>query len=97
MDVLCTRYPSVNFLKVSKLGLFSHRIFSVACAVKLVSYIYLLVYLLKVDIGQSSVLANAESVSIVPTFKIYKDGSRVKEIVCPSREMLEQSVRHYSI
>lgn len=52
---------------------------------------------LKVDINESPVVANAENVRIVPTFKIYKNGSRVKEIVCPSREMLEHSVRHYSL
>ncbi|KAH7544038.1 hypothetical protein JRO89_XS15G0090300 [Xanthoceras sorbifolium] len=51
---------------------------------------------LKVDIDASPGVANAENVRIVPTFKIYKNGSRVKEIVCPSRDMLEHSVRHYS-
>ncbi|XP_031266857.1 TPR repeat-containing thioredoxin TTL1 [Pistacia vera] len=51
---------------------------------------------LKVDIDESPAVANAENVRIVPTFKIYKKGSRVKEIVCPSRDMLEHSVRHYS-
>lgn len=65
VDVLCGRYPSINFLKV--------------------------------DTNESPAVANAENVRIVPTFKIYKNGSRVKEIVCPSREMLEHSVRHYSI
>ncbi|XP_044509781.1 TPR repeat-containing thioredoxin TTL1-like [Mangifera indica] len=64
MDTLCSRYPSINFLKV--------------------------------DIDESPAVANAENVRIVPTFKIYKNCSRVKEIVCPSREMLEHSVRHYS-
>ncbi|KAB2043937.1 hypothetical protein ES319_D01G054400v1 [Gossypium barbadense] len=51
---------------------------------------------LKVDINESPVIASTENVRIVPTFKIYKNGSRVKEMVCPSREMLEHSVRHYS-
>ncbi|XP_020231359.1 TPR repeat-containing thioredoxin TTL1 [Cajanus cajan] len=51
---------------------------------------------LKVDIQESPTVATAENVRIVPTFKIYKSGSRVKEIVCPSRDMLEHSVRHYS-
>ncbi|GMJ10128.1 hypothetical protein HRI_004682000 [Hibiscus trionum] len=51
---------------------------------------------LKVDINEIPVIANAENVRIVPTFKIYKNGSRVKELVCPSRELLEHSVRHYS-
>uniref|UniRef100_A0A5B7AVL6 Putative Tetratricopetide-repeat thioredoxin-like 1 isoform 1 n=2 Tax=Davidia involucrata TaxID=16924 RepID=A0A5B7AVL6_DAVIN len=51
---------------------------------------------LKVDVEESPVVANAENVRIVPTFKIYKNGSRVKEMVCPSPEVLESSVRHYS-
>ncbi|KAF5730710.1 Tetratricopetide-repeat thioredoxin-like 1 isoform 1 [Tripterygium wilfordii] len=65
VDTLCSRYPSINFLKV--------------------------------DIEESPAIANAENVRIVPTFKIYKNGSRVKEIVCPSRDVLEYSVRHYSL
>ncbi|KAK7401779.1 hypothetical protein VNO78_13540 [Psophocarpus tetragonolobus] len=51
---------------------------------------------LKVDIQENPTVATAENVRIVPTFKIYKNGNRVKEIVCPSRDMLEHSVRHYS-
>ncbi|XVF88028.1 hypothetical protein PTKIN_Ptkin19aG0016400 [Pterospermum kingtungense] len=51
---------------------------------------------LKVEIDERTAVANAENVRIVPTFKIYKNGNRVKEIVCPSREMLEHSVRNYS-
>ncbi|PON32996.1 N-terminal acetyltransferase A, auxiliary subunit [Parasponia andersonii] len=51
---------------------------------------------LKVDIEASPAVANMENVRIVPTFKIYKNGNRVKEIVCPSREMLEHSVKHYN-
>ncbi|KAG8657918.1 TPR repeat-containing thioredoxin TTL1 [Manihot esculenta] len=51
---------------------------------------------LKVNIENIPAVADAENVKIVPTFKIYKNGSRVKEIVCPSCDMLEHSVRHYS-
>ncbi|KAF5184448.1 Tpr repeat-containing thioredoxin ttl1 [Thalictrum thalictroides] len=65
MDTLCTRYPSVNFVKV--------------------------------DIEESVSVANAENVRIVPTFKIYKNGARVKEMICPSHQVLEYSVRHYSL
>ncbi|KAL1537710.1 TPR repeat-containing thioredoxin TTL1-like [Salvia divinorum] len=65
LDTLCTRYPSINFLKV--------------------------------DIEDSASIAHAENVRIVPTFKIYKRGARVKEMICPSPEVLESSVRHYSI
>ncbi|OWM88601.1 hypothetical protein CDL15_Pgr002368 [Punica granatum] len=65
LDTLCSRYPSINFLKV--------------------------------DIEECQAVASAENVRIVPTFKIYKNGNRVKEIICPSRDVLEHSVRHYSL
>ncbi|KAJ8532331.1 hypothetical protein K7X08_012254 [Anisodus acutangulus] len=65
LDILSTKYPSINFLKV--------------------------------DVEESPAIAAAENVRIVPTFKIYKRGSRVKEMICPSQEVLESSVRHYSI
>ncbi|KAG8386406.1 hypothetical protein BUALT_Bualt03G0145500 [Buddleja alternifolia] len=52
---------------------------------------------LKVDIEESPAIAHAENVRIVPTFKIYRKGNRVKEMVFPSPEVLEASVRHYSI
>lgn len=42
-------------------------------------------------------VGDAEKVRVVPTFKFYKNGIRVKEIVCPSKEALENSVRHYSL
>lgn len=64
LDILCGRYPSINFLKV--------------------------------DVEGSPDIANAENVRAVPTFKIYKNGSRVKEIVNPTSDMLEASVRHCS-
>ncbi|CAH8363224.1 unnamed protein product [Eruca vesicaria subsp. sativa] len=64
MDSLCTRYPSIHFLKV--------------------------------DIDKCPLIGNAENVRVVPTVKIYKNGTRVKEIVCPSKDVLEYSVRHYS-
>ncbi|KAI3965872.1 hypothetical protein MKX01_010829 [Papaver californicum] len=65
VNTLCSRYPSVNFLKV--------------------------------DINESPALAKEENVSIVPTFKIYKNGKRIKEMICPNYQVLEQSVRHYSV
>ncbi|KAH0895112.1 hypothetical protein HID58_057541 [Brassica napus] len=64
VDSLCTRYPSIHFLKV--------------------------------DIDKCQSIGNAENVRVVPTVKIYKNGTRVKEIVCPNKEVLEYSVRHYS-
>ncbi|XP_058100787.1 TPR repeat-containing thioredoxin TTL1-like [Magnolia sinica] len=50
----------------------------------------------KVDIKENTAVANAENVRIAPTFKIYKNGARVKEMICPSQQVLEFSVRHYS-
>ncbi|KAL3503133.1 hypothetical protein ACH5RR_037582 [Cinchona calisaya] len=52
---------------------------------------------LKVDVEGIPTIADAENVRIVPTFKIYKNNCRVKEMICPSKEVLESSVRHYSI
>ncbi|CAH1449972.1 unnamed protein product [Lactuca virosa] len=51
---------------------------------------------LKVDIEENPEIASVENVRIVPTIKIYKKGNRVKEMVCPCREVLESSVRNYS-
>lgn len=51
---------------------------------------------LKVDVQESPAIANTENVRVVPTIKIYKNGCRVKEMICPSPEVLESSVRHYS-
>ncbi|KAI3716221.1 hypothetical protein L6452_23407 [Arctium lappa] len=50
---------------------------------------------LKVDLKESPEIGSAENVTVVPTIKIYKKGNRVKEMVCPSPEVLESSLRHY--
>ncbi|KAG8045701.1 hypothetical protein GUJ93_ZPchr0008g12097 [Zizania palustris] len=63
VNALCTRHPSINFLKV--------------------------------DINEIPAVARAENVWTVPTFKIYKNGIRVKEMICPSQQLLDYSVRHY--
>ncbi|XP_021773775.1 TPR repeat-containing thioredoxin TTL1-like [Chenopodium quinoa] len=65
LDMLCGRYPSINFLKV--------------------------------NVEEIADVATAENVRIVPTFKIYKNGGRVKEIVNPTSDVLEATVRHYSL
>ncbi|XP_051210589.1 TPR repeat-containing thioredoxin TTL1 [Lolium perenne] len=52
---------------------------------------------LKVNVEDSPTIAKAENVRIVPTFKIYKDGARVKEMICPSFHVLRYSVRHYAV
>ncbi|WCJ24819.1 TPR repeat-containing thioredoxin TTL4 [Euphorbia peplus] len=48
---------------------------------------------LKVDVEESLAVAKAECIKKVPTFKIYKNGERVKEIICPTHHFLEDSVR----
>ncbi|GLJ38630.1 hypothetical protein SUGI_0787650 [Cryptomeria japonica] len=50
---------------------------------------------LKVDIEENPTSAKSESISFVPTFKIYKNGVKVKEILCPSQQVLENSVKYY--
>jgi hypothetical protein len=51
----------------------------------------------QVNVDNSPMVAKAEKVWIVPTFKIYKDGVKVKEMICPSLQVLRYSVRHYSV
>ncbi|XP_044478468.1 TPR repeat-containing thioredoxin TTL1-like [Mangifera indica] len=50
---------------------------------------------LKVEVEDHPYLAKSEGVSSVPAFKIYKNGSRVKEIPGNSLELLEKSVKLY--
>ncbi|CAM6020557.1 unnamed protein product [Sphagnum balticum] len=52
---------------------------------------------LQVDVEANPFLAKAESVDFVPTFKIYKDGFKVKELLGPTEEALEHAVSHYSL
>lgn len=52
---------------------------------------------LKVNVDENPMVAKAENVRIVPTFKIYKDSARVKEMICPSLHILRYSVRHYAV
>ncbi|OVA04051.1 Tetratricopeptide repeat-containing domain [Macleaya cordata] len=54
-------------------------------------------FLKVVDVEESPAVAKVENVRIVPTFKIYKNSRRVKEMICPSHQVLEYSVRHYSL
>ncbi|KAI9177539.1 hypothetical protein LWI28_016451 [Acer negundo] len=55
------------------------------------------VHFFKVDVEESLVVAKAESIRSVPTFKIYKNGAKVKEMICPSHQLLEDIVRNYSL
>ncbi|KAL1191089.1 Inactive TPR repeat-containing thioredoxin TTL3 [Cardamine amara subsp. amara] len=56
---------------------------------------YPLVHFFKVDVEESMALAKAESIRKVPTFKMYKNGDKVKEMVCPSHQFLEDSIKHF--
>ncbi|KAK7351177.1 hypothetical protein VNO77_10431 [Canavalia gladiata] len=51
---------------------------------------------LKVEIEDHPYLAKSECVNSIPAFKIYKNGSRVKEIRGNNKELLERSVKLYS-
>lgn len=52
---------------------------------------------LKVDVEENPYLAKAEGVSFVPTFKIYKNGFKVKDIVGPTHQALETTISHFSL
>jgi DnaJ family protein C protein 7 len=51
---------------------------------------------LKVEIEDHPYLTKSEGVNSVPAFKIYKNGSRVKEISGNNHELLERSIKLYS-
>lgn len=51
---------------------------------------------LKVEVEDHPYLAKSERVTLLPSFKIYKNGSRVKEIPGNNHELLEKSVKLYS-
>lgn len=46
---------------------------------------------------ESLAIAKSEGVRTVPTFKIYKKGEKLKEMINPSHQFLEDSVRGYSL
>ncbi|XP_057973790.1 inactive TPR repeat-containing thioredoxin TTL3-like [Malania oleifera] len=51
---------------------------------------------LKVEVEDHPYIAKSEGVGSIPAFKIYKNGSRVKEIPGSNLNMLESSLRLYS-
>ncbi|KAI5589082.1 hypothetical protein BDE02_05G138000 [Populus trichocarpa] len=51
---------------------------------------------LKVEVEDHPYLAKSERVTFLPSFKIYKNGSRVKEIPGNNHDLLEKSVKLYS-
>uniref|UniRef100_A0A7N0SXY2 Thioredoxin domain-containing protein n=1 Tax=Kalanchoe fedtschenkoi TaxID=63787 RepID=A0A7N0SXY2_KALFE len=57
---------------------------------------YPFISFIKVDIEESPAVAEEENVRIVPTFKIYKNGNQLKEMICPTHQVLECTVRHYN-
>lgn len=56
-----------------------------------------ILFCLQVDIEANAYLAKAESVDYVPTFKIFKNGFKVKELQGPNHEALELAVSHFSL
>ncbi|KAG2317831.1 hypothetical protein Bca52824_020953 [Brassica carinata] len=82
----------VLFMKVSDRQCKEMSVFMDALCIR-----YPSLHFLKVEIEKCPAVGDAEKVRVVPTFKIYKLGTRMKEIVCPSKEALESSVRHYSL
>lgn len=58
---------------------------------------YLSVNFLTVDIKKSPEIASSENVRIVPTFKFYKNGKLEKEMTTPTYQVLEASVRLYTL
>jgi len=47
-----------------------------------------------VDTEANPYLAKAENVDFVPTFKIYKNGSKVMELAGPTQSALENALSH---
>ncbi|XP_020587699.1 TPR repeat-containing thioredoxin TTL1-like [Phalaenopsis equestris] len=52
---------------------------------------------LKVDMNKNQAVFKAENVFTVPNFRIYKNGVMVKELIRPTQQLLEQSVRLYCL
>lgn len=100
VDALCSECPSVNFLKVINVtclsmyqllqSVTSYESFQIANRSPAYAN-------LQINVDESPMIAKAENVRIVPTFKIYKDSARVKEMICPSLHVLRYSVRHYAV
>jgi len=50
------------------------------------------VVFLKVDVDQNQSIAAEENISAMPTFRVYKHGRKVDELIGASREKLEQLI-----
>lgn len=57
---------------------------------------YQSVSFLKVEVEDHPSIARSEGVSTLPAIKIYKNGTRIKEIPGDSHELLESSIKYYS-
>ncbi|KAH7444083.1 hypothetical protein KP509_02G063800 [Ceratopteris richardii] len=57
---------------------------------------YPCVRFLKVDIDENSSVAKTESIISIPTFRIFENGCKVKELLNPSQQDLEFAVRQYN-
>ncbi|KAJ3685322.1 hypothetical protein LUZ61_014486 [Rhynchospora tenuis] len=55
-----------------------------------------LVIFIKVDISQHPLIAKTENVHALPSFIIYKNGNKVKEMTCPLKKVLQSWVEYYS-
>ncbi|KAI9086621.1 hypothetical protein K1719_031215 [Acacia pycnantha] len=55
---------------------------------------YPYVKFIKVDVEECTSIAKAESIRAVPTFRIYTNGEKVMEMIRPSHQLLEDSVRN---
>jgi DnaJ family protein C protein 7 len=57
---------------------------------------HLSITFVKVDVDDQPYLSKSENVSFVPTFKIYKNGSKIKELAGPTHEDLERAIYPFS-
>ncbi|KAI5069145.1 hypothetical protein GOP47_0015446 [Adiantum capillus-veneris] len=57
---------------------------------------YPCVHFVKVDVDESPDVGKTYAVSSIPTFRIYKNGHKMKELVSPSQQDLEFAVRQYN-
>lgn len=94
VEQLCKNNPTVNFLKVKMWRILCMSNLSFCC--DLLIRIYIFGAFVQVDVQANEYLAKSESVEFVPTFKIYKNGYKVKELQGPSLETLEHVVSHFS-
>jgi DnaJ family protein C protein 7 len=50
----------------------------------------------QVDVDDQPYLSKSENVSFVPTFKIYKNGSNIRELAGPTHQDLERAINPFS-